>query len=50
MKDKGKMMNLETKDGIPFKISSLGYMPMAKLEDWDLVDNNNSLVKMQHNL
>lgn len=50
MKDKGKMVNLETKDGISFKLLSTVYMPTMKLEDWDLADNTNSLEKMEHNL
>jgi len=33
MKDKGKMVNLGKKDKIPLKSSSLGHMPMMKLED-----------------
>ena len=50
MKDKCKTVNLETKYEILFKISSLGYVPTTKHEDWDLADRNNSLAKMQHKL
>lgn len=49
MKDKGKMGNLVTKDERLDRIE-VGHMPMTKLEDWDLVDSNNSLAKMQHKL
>jgi len=44
------MVNLGIKDRIPLKSVSLGHVPMMKLEDWDLVDSNISLAKMQHKL
>ena len=45
IKDKGKVVNTETNAGIAVNKSSLIY-----LEDWDLVDNNNGLAKLQHKL
>lgn len=50
MKDKGEMVNVNMKDKISLKSASLGRVPMKKLEDWDLANNNISLAKMQQKL
>jgi len=42
IKDKGKTVNMEINDGIAANSSSLMH-----LEDWDLVDNNIFLAKLQ---
>ena len=45
IKDNGMTVNMDTNDGI-----AVNSLPLMHLEDWDLVDKNNCLAKLQHKL